>query len=38
MVKELNDYKQKIDQNNQENEVLKGKINRLVNENTSLGE
>lgn len=37
MVKELNEYKQKIDQNNQENEVLKGKMNRLVSENASLG-
>lgn len=38
MVKELNDYKQRIEQNNQENEALKVKINKLVSENSSLGE
>jgi len=30
MVKELNEYRQRIDQNTQENESLKGKINKLV--------
>lgn len=38
MAKELNDYKQRIEQNNQENETLKGKMNKLLSENSSLGE
>lgn len=38
MAKELNDYKLRIEQNNQENESLKVKINKLVSENTGLGE
>lgn len=33
---ELNDYKQRIEQNNQENNTLKQKIQKLVSENTSL--
>ena len=36
IILELNDYKQKIDQNNLENNTLKGKIQKLVSENTSL--
>jgi FtsZ-binding cell division protein ZapB len=38
MVKDINEYKQRIEQNNQENETLKQKINKLVSENASLGE
>jgi regulator of replication initiation timing len=38
IVQELNEYKQRIEQNNQENNTLKQKINKLVSENTSLGE
>jgi len=38
MVKEINEYKQRIEQNDRENESIKGKINKLVSENTSLGE
>lgn len=30
MMKELNEYKQRIEQNNQENESLKIKMNKLV--------
>lgn len=33
---ELNDYKQRIEHNNQENNTLKQKIQKLVSENTSL--
>lgn len=38
MVKEINEYKQRIDQNDRENEQLKNKINKLGLENTNLGE
>ena len=38
MIKDINEYKQRIEQNNQENEALKQKINKLVSENASLGE
>lgn len=38
ILRELNEYKQRIDQNNQENEQLKQRIGRLTGENTSLGE
>jgi chromosome segregation ATPase len=38
MAKELNEYRLRIDQNNQENDLLKGKMNKLVGENSSLGE
>jgi len=38
IMRELHEYKQRIDQNNQENEALKQKIGRLTGENTSLGE
>jgi chromosome segregation ATPase len=38
MAKELNEYRQRIDQNNLKNETLKGKIGKLVSENSSLGE
>lgn len=33
---ELTDYKQRIDQNNQENSTLKNKIQKLMSENSSL--
>lgn len=36
MQREINEYKQRIEQNNQENENLKNKINKLSQENTSL--
>jgi len=36
IMMELNDYKQRIDQNNQENTTLKTKIQKLISENTSL--
>ena len=35
---ELNDYKLKIDQNTQENNLLKQKINKLVGENSTLND
>ena len=35
---ELNDYKQRIEQNNQENNNLKTKIQKLLNENSSLND
>ena len=35
---ELNDYKQRIEQNNQENNNLKSKIQKLLNENSSLND
>jgi uncharacterized coiled-coil DUF342 family protein len=38
IVAELNDYKQRIDQNTQENNTLKQKINKLLSENASLGD
>lgn len=38
LMRELNEYKQRIDQNNLENENLKGKIQKLSGENVSLGE
>lgn len=38
IVAELNEYKQRIEQNNQENNNLKQKINKLVSENSSLSE
>jgi len=38
MMKEITDYKQRIESNDRENEQLKGKINKLVSENTGLGE
>lgn len=38
MIKEINEYKQKIDINNQENEALRVKINKLTSENVNLGE
>ena len=37
-MRELNDYKQKIEQNNMENEQLNKKISKLSGENVSLGE
>jgi hypothetical protein len=37
-MRELNEYKQRIDQNNMENEQLKQKISKLSGENTSLNE
>ena len=38
LAKELHEYKQKIEQNNLENETLKGKINKLSGENVNLSE
>ncbi len=38
IMQELNDYKLKIEQNNQENNNLKIKIQRMMAENTSLGD
>jgi chromosome segregation ATPase len=38
MIRELNEYKQKIEQNNQENSVLNTKISKLVSENSNLNE
>lgn len=38
MVRELNDYKLKIEQNNAENESLKIKMNKLHSENTNLNQ
>lgn len=38
MVKEISEYKQRIENNDRENEQLKGRINKLVSENTGLGE
>lgn len=38
MLLELQDYKQRIESNNQENNVLKTKIQKLVSENTSLND
>ena len=37
MVKEINEYKQRIDINDRENEQLKNKINKLASENVGLG-
>lgn len=36
MQRDIMEYKRKIDENNQENENLKNKINKLSAENTSL--
>jgi chromosome segregation ATPase len=36
IMQELNEYKRKIDENNHENTVLKTKIQKLANENSSL--
>lgn len=36
IMRELNEYKQKIEQNNQENEQLKIKISKMSGENASL--
>lgn len=33
---ELNEYKQRIEQNDQENNVMKNRIQKLLNENSSL--
>lgn len=38
MQRELAEYRQKIDSNNQENETLKSKMNKLAGENVSLSE
>ena len=38
IMQELNDYKMRIQGNNQENEQLKGRIQKLMGENTSLGD
>lgn len=38
MIKEINDYKQRIEQNNAENEAMKLKMNKILAENANLGE
>ncbi len=38
IMRELNQYKQRIDQNNLENDQLKQKINKLSGENVNLNE
>lgn len=38
MARELNEYKRKIDENNQENEMLKQKINKISLENKNLNQ
>ena len=38
IVAQLNEYKQRIEQNTQENNSLKQKINKLISENASLGD
>ena len=38
MMRELNEYKQKIHENNLENENLKQKMNKLSNENLHINE
>ena len=38
LMRELNEYKQRIEQNNMENEQLNKKIGKLTGENVSLGE
>jgi chromosome segregation ATPase len=38
IMMELEEYKQRIDQNNQENNLLKQKMQKLASENTSLGD
>lgn len=38
MIKEINDYRQRIEQNNQENEAMKLKMNKILAENANLGE
>lgn len=38
IMQELNEYKSKIEQNNQENNTLKQKMQRLMSENNSLGD
>lgn len=37
-MRELSEYKQRIDQNNQENDMLKQKIQKMSGENVSLNE
>ena len=37
MVKEINEYKQRIEHNDRENENFKNKINKLISENSNLG-
>ena len=38
MMKEISDYRKRIDENNQENETLKSKINKLTAENKNLNQ
>ena len=38
IMAELSEYKNKIAGNNQENEMLKQRINKLIGQNSSLGE
>ena len=37
-MREMNEYKQRIEQNNQENEMLKQKMQKITGENMSLNE
>ena len=38
IMQELNDYKMRIQNNNQENDQLKARMQKLINENSSLGD
>ena len=38
MIKEISEYKKIIDQNNSENERIKQRMDKLISENTHLGE
>lgn len=38
MMRDINEFKKKIDENNQENEALKMKINKLTSENKNLNQ
>ena len=38
LMREINDYKSRIEQNNQENDILKQKISKITGENTALNE
>ena len=38
MIREINEYKKKIEENTQENETLKNKINKLSAQNLNLNQ
>lgn len=38
MIKEITEYKKLIDQNNTENDRIKQRMDKLISENTNLGE